>query len=139
MEVYQEEISIETHELKISDISQEVQTIVRKSNIVQGTVHVFNVGSTAVISTIEYEPGLLKDFPAMIQKIIPKGIPYEHDKTWGDNNGHSHLRATFMGPSLTVPIRDAQLLTGTWQQIVHIEFDHRPRNRSIIVTIQGKK
>ena len=138
MSVYQDEITIHTNELTITNISDKVQSIVKKSGLLVGMVNVFNIGSTAVISTIEYEHGLIKDFPAMIQKIIPKGIPYEHDKTWGDNNGHSHLRATLMGPSITIPFQQGRLLTGTWQQIVHIEFDHRSRNRQIMVTVYGE-
>lgn len=138
MPVYQDEIKFNTHELKITDLSNNVQNIINSSKLKNGLVNIFNVGSTAVISTIEYEGGLIKDFPEMIQKIIPQGIPYEHDKTWGDDNGHSHLRATLMGPSISVPFRDSNLLTGTWQQIVHIEFDHRPRNRVVAVTIIGE-
>ena len=120
MGVYQKNIDIKTKELSITDISSDVQTIVKKSGFLCGMVNVFNIGSTASISTIEYESGLIHDFPALIQKLIPYGENYRHNLTWNDDNGHSHLRATLMGPSITIPFKDRTLLVGTWQQIIHI-------------------
>ena len=94
-------------------------------------------GSTAAITTIEYEPGLINDFPEMLSRIIPKNIEYEHDNTWHDGNGHSHVRASLVGPSLTVPIINGKLTLGTWQQIVLLEMDTRPRNRNLILQIMS--
>ena len=122
----------------IKDITSSVGHIVQKSKITNGMVLVFVPGSTASITTIEYEPGLLKDFPALMDRIAPKNIEYEHQKRWHDGNGHSHVRASLMGPSLVVPVIDGRLELGTWQQIVFIDFDNRPRSRKIIVQVQGE-
>jgi secondary thiamine-phosphate synthase enzyme len=103
-----------------------------------GTVHIFNVGSTAVIGTIEYEPGLETDLPAMLDKLIPPSLEYGHELAWHDGNGHSHLQATLMGPSLTVPVAGGKLVLGTWQQIFHLECDVKPRDRKIVVTVTGE-
>lgn len=114
-----------------------MSNVVKDSNIENGIVTIFVAGSTAAITTIEYEPGLIKDFPEMLSRIIPKNIEYEHDITWHDGNGHSHVRASLVGPSLTVPIIDSKLTLGTWQQIVLLEMDTRPRNRTLILQIMS--
>jgi secondary thiamine-phosphate synthase enzyme len=120
------------------DITREVAGVVARSGIRTGTAHVFNVGSTAVIGTIEYEAGLEKDLPSLLDRLIPPSREYGHEQAWHDGNGHSHLQATLMGPSLTVPVADGELALGTWQQIFHLECDVKPRNRKIVVTVQGE-
>ncbi|MEM0029430.1 MAG: secondary thiamine-phosphate synthase enzyme YjbQ [Candidatus Nitrosocaldus sp.] len=120
------------------DISKYVSNAVVESRLRNGIVVLFVKGSTAAITTIEYEPGLLKDFPNMLERVAPKGIEYEHEKRWHDGNGHSHVRASLIGPSLTVPFIDGRLTLGTWQQIVLIELDVRSRERSIIMQIIGE-
>ena len=121
----------------VIDITTQVSNIVKDSNIENGTVTIFVAGSTAAVTTIEYEPGLINDFPEMLSRIIPKNIEYEHDNTWHDGNGHSHVRASLIGPSLTVPIINGKLTLGTWQQIVLLEMDTRPRNRNLILQIMS--
>ena len=121
----------------VIDITKQVSNVVKDSNIENGTVTIFVVGSTAAITTIEYEPGLINDFPEMLSRIIPKNVEYEHDNTWHDGNGHSHVRASLVGPSLTVPIIDSKLTLGTWQQIVLLEMDTRPRNRTLVLQIMS--
>ena len=103
-----------------------------------GLICIFVPGSTASITTIEYEPGLKKDFPKALEKIAPKNIEYFHHNTWHDDNGRSHVKASLMGPSLTVPINNGKLIHGTWQQIVFVEFDTRPRQRNIITNLIGE-
>jgi secondary thiamine-phosphate synthase enzyme len=120
------------------DITSQVAKNVEKSGINNGTVTLFIVGSTAGITTIEYEPNLLSDFKDMWDRVIPQNVPYQHDKTWGDGNGHSHVRASTLGPSLTVPFVNKKLTLGTWQQIVFVDFDNRPRSRKIAVQILGE-
>ena len=122
----------------VIDITQQLSNIIKESNIEKGIVIIFVSGSTAGITTIEYEPGLIHDFPSMLSRIIPKNIEYEHDNTWHDGNGHSHVRASLIGPSLTIPILQGKLTLGTWQQIVILEMDTRPRNRNVIVQIMGE-
>ena len=119
------------------DLTDEVQSMVGNSGISNGIVTLFLPGSTGGITTIEYEEGLLKDFPAMLERIAPKNIIYEHQKRWRDDNGHSHVRAAVIGPSLTVPFVKGKLTLGTWQQIVFIELDIQPRSRRLIVQIIG--
>lgn len=139
MGVYHEEITIKTHgENDIVDITDKVQQVVHQSHIRDGIACVFVSGSTGAITTLEYEPGLLKDLPRALEKIAPKGIYYEHHETWHDDNGHSHVRASILGPSLTVPLQDGVLVHGTWQQIAFIELDTRARTRKIIVQIIGE-
>ena len=118
------------------NITSEVDNVLAKSKIENGLVTVFSVGSTAGITTIEYEPGLIKDFPDMLDKIAPKGN-YKHDQTWGDGNGHAHLRSSLIGTSFSVPMVNGQMTLGTWQQIVLIDFDNRQRTRKIVVQILG--
>jgi secondary thiamine-phosphate synthase enzyme len=120
------------------DITHRVADTIKNGKIENGIVTIFVSGSTAAVTTIEYEPGLKKDFPAMLDRVAPKNIEYEHDNTWHDGNGHSHVRASLIGPSLTVPFNDKRLMLGTWQQIVLVETDTRPRERGIILQTIGE-
>ena len=120
------------------DITRSISKAVEDSKIKSGIVTVFIAGSTSAVTTIEYEPGLKIDFPNMLSRIAPKNLEYEHDKTWHDGNGHSHIRASLVGPSLTIPFKDGRLLLGTWQQIVILELDIRQRERKIILQIMGE-
>ncbi|MBI2854157.1 MAG: YjbQ family protein [Chloroflexi bacterium] len=122
----------------ILDITGRVVQAVHDSGVESGTATVFVAGSTAGVTTIEYEPGLLADFKAMWERAVPKGMQYQHDRAWGDGNGHSHVRASLLGPSLTVPFTNRSLLLGTWQQIVLVDFDNRPRARDLVVQIMGE-
>lgn len=123
---------------EIIDITPEVQKQLAATNIKEGTVTLFITGSTAGITTIEHEPGLLADFKAMWERLAPKDIPYQHDKAWGDGNGHSHCRASLLGASLVVPFSNNSLALGTWQQIVVVDFDNRARSRQIVVQVTGE-
>ncbi len=125
-------------ENSIIDLSSKVQKEVEASGLTNGIVTVFVPGSTGALTTMEYEPGLKQDFPAMLETISPKDKWYEHENTWHDHNGHSHVRASLVGGSLTIPFEEAKLLLGTWQQIVFIECDIRPRDREIILQIMGQ-
>lgn len=120
------------------DLTGEIQRIVSRSGIRTGIVHAFNVGSTAAIGMIEFEPGLAADLPEMLDRLIPPSRDYGHEQAWHDGNGHSHLQATLLGPSLTVPVSDGKLALGTWQQIFHLECDVRPRQRTVTVTVYGE-
>ena len=120
------------------DITGEVTRIVAASGIRMGTVHVFNVGSTAAVGTIEFEPGLERDLPAILDKIVPPSRNYGHERAWHDGNGHSHLQATLLGPSLVVPVALGKPVLGTWQQIFHLECDVRGRERTVVVTVTGE-
>ena len=120
------------------DITGEVTRIVAASGIRMGTVHVFNVGSTAAVGTIEFEPGLERDLPAILDKIVPPSRNYGHERAWHDGNGHSHLQATLLGPSLVVPVAQGKPVLGTWQQIFHLECDVRGRERTVLVTVMGE-
>lgn len=119
------------------DLTETVAVIVSSSGVQTGTVNVFNVGSTSAVGTIEFEPGLERDLPAILDKLIPPSRQYGHEQAWHDGNGHSHLQATLLGPSLTVPIAQGKLVLGTWQQIFHLECDVRGRQRTVIVTVVG--
>lgn len=125
-------------ECDLIDITAQVKREVLDSGINAGTVTVFISGSTAGISTIEYEPGLVSDFQGMWDRTVPRNITYQHDRRWGDGNGHSHVRASLLGPFLVVPFTDKTLLLGTWQQIVVADFDNRPRSREIVLQIMGE-
>ncbi|TEU04338.1 MAG: YjbQ family protein [Dehalococcoidia bacterium] len=125
-------------ECDLIDITAQVKREVLDSGINAGTVTVFISGSTAGISTIEYESGLVSDFQGMWDRTVPRNIPYQHDRRWGDGNGHSHVRASLLGPFLVVPFTDKTLLLGTWQQIVVADFDNRPRSREIVLQIMGE-
>ncbi|PYX99571.1 MAG: secondary thiamine-phosphate synthase enzyme [Acidobacteria bacterium] len=137
---------ISQHQLTIStsgqghmhDLTEDVAAAVAHSNIKTGVVNIFNVGSTAAVGTIEFEPGLEKDLPAILNKLIPPSRNYGHEQAWHDGNGHSHLQATLLGPSLTLPIAGGKLMLGTWQQIFHLECDVRERKRTLVLTIMGE-
>jgi secondary thiamine-phosphate synthase enzyme len=125
-------------ETDIIDITDHVSQAIEESSVSNGIATVFVAGSTAALTTIEYEPGLKHDFPQMLSRVAPKDIVYEHDNTWHDGNGHSHVRASLIGPSLTIPVVGGKLTLGTWQQIVFLEMDTRPRNRNVIVQMLGE-
>lgn len=123
---------------EMHDVTDGVAESVRQSGVTDGTVTVFVPGSTAGITTIEFEPGLRQDFPAAMERLAPRDLPYEHDRTWHDGNGHSHVRASMIGPSVTVPVAAGRLLLGTWQQVVLVDFDNRARDRRVVVTVVGE-
>ena len=136
---YHDYINLETkEEVDIKNITDEVFGVVRRSGIRNGMVTVFAVGATAAISCIEYEPGLLKDFPDALERPIPKDIEYAHHLRWHDGNGHSHVRATMLGPSLVVPVLNGTLPLGTWQQIIFIDLDRPARKRKVLVHVFGE-
>jgi len=122
----------------VLDVTDKVTDDLRKSSIREGLATVFVSGSTAGITTIEYEPGLVKDIRACFERLIPQGARYEHEKAWRDGNGHSHVRSALLKTSLTVPFVDRKLLLGTWQQIVLIDFDNRPRKRRVVTQFVGE-
>ena len=137
--IYHETIYLDTKgENDIIDITGKVKEIVKKSKIREGIVNVFIIGSTGAISTMEYEPGLKYDLAQALARIAPAEIKYKHHERWGDDNGRSHVKATIIGPSITVPIKDGEVILGTWQQIIFIELDTRPRSRKIMVTVIGE-
>ena len=125
-------------ECDIVDITPQVSEQLSQSGIDNGTVTIFVVGSTAGVTTIEFEPGLISDLQELWQRIAPKGITYNHDRRWGDGNGYAHVRASLLGASLVVPFSDKRLSLGTWQQIVLVDFDNRPRSRQVILQIMGE-
>jgi len=135
---YQQQISVSTKgHGDMHDLTAQVAAIVAAAGIRTGTVNVFNVGSTAAVGTIEFEPGLQHDLPTHLDTLIPPSREYGHEQAWHDGNGHSHLQATFLGPSLTLPIAEGKLLLGTWQQIFHLECDVHGRQRAVVVTVVG--
>ncbi|MGQ9596275.1 MAG: secondary thiamine-phosphate synthase enzyme YjbQ [Thermoproteota archaeon] len=137
--VLEEEFEIETKgELDIIDITEYIEKIISKKGIKNGLVNVFVPGSTGAVTTMEYEPGLLKDLPNALERVAPKNAYYEHEKMWHDGNGHSHIRASILGSSITIPIKDGSLRLGTWQQLVFVELDGRPRSRRLVVTCLGE-
>lgn len=139
MPALSERVSIKTKgEIDIINLTDRVERAVKKSGLHDGIVTVFVPGSTGALTTIEYEPGLLHDLPAALERVAPKDVNYEHDKRWHDGNGHSHIRASILGPSLTVPFINGGLTLGTWQQIVFVELDVRPRTRELVVQIIGE-
>ena len=138
MKVLTELISFSTKGFNdIKDITPLVIEKLKNSNLKNGIITLFVPGSTGGLTTMEYEPGLIKDISDLLEKIIPSNVPYAHNKTWGDGNGFSHLRASLIGPSLTVPFSNGELLLGTWQQIIFIDFDNRPRSRKLVIQIIG--
>jgi secondary thiamine-phosphate synthase enzyme len=137
--VVQEKITLWTEgHGDMHDLTEQVSKIVKESGIQTGIAHIFTVGSTAAVGTIEFEPGLQKDLPEFLDKLLPASKDYGHEQTWHDGNGHSHLQATLLGPSLSVPISAGQLVLGMWQQVYHLECDIRPRERAIVVTVLGE-
>ena len=136
--VYSGTISLETKgECDVVDITVQVSAEIDRSGIKNGIVDIFVSGSTAGITTIEFEPGVVQDFKDMWERIVPRDISYAHDMAWGDGNGYSHVRASILGPSLAVPLNDGRMALGTWQQIVLVDFDNRPRSRRLIVQVFG--
>ena len=139
-------MTVETKIIKIQskkendmiDLTDKISKAISDTKICDGIVTIFVQGSTGSIITIEYEPGLIKDFPNMLSRIVPTDINYGHEEMWHDGNGHSHVKASLVGPSLTVPFNDNKLCLGTWQQIVFVEFDTRNRNRDILLQIIGE-
>lgn len=119
------------------DITSEVARAVKDSGVESGVATVFVTGSTAGITTIEFEPGLVEDLDAAFERLFPRDLTYRHHERWGDDNGHSHIRATMLGPSLSVPFHRGDLMLGTWQQIILVDFDTRPRARNYVVQILG--
>ena len=139
MTVKTKQLSVHTRgEGDILDVTGAVAEAVVETKLKNGIVTVFVPGSTGALTTIEYEPGLLKDFPNMLERIAPKNLVYEHEKRWHDGNGHSHVRASLIGPSLTVPFANGRLTLGTWQQIIFMELDVRNRVRNLILQIMGE-
>ena len=141
-------LEIETHFIKfntrgrthILDITDKIQKVIDSSGFKEGNVTVFAIGSTTGISTVEFEPGLVQtDIPALYNKLAPYGPDYAHHNTWGDDNGAAHVRSTLTGSSMVIPFINGRLLTGTWQQIIFIDFDTRPRSREVVVQIMGEK
>ena len=122
----------------IHDLTARVAEIVAESGIRTGIAHVFNVGSTGAVGVIEFEPGLERDLPDILDRLMPPSRDYGHEQTWHDGNGHSHLQATLLGPSLTVPVSEGRPVLGTWQQIFHLECDVKPRRRTVVVTVVGE-
>ncbi len=120
------------------DITAEINAIIARSGIRTGICHVFNIGSTGIISTIEFEPGLEDDFPRILQALIPPSNLYGHEQAWHDGNGHSHLQSTLVGPEITLPVDNGKLDCGVWQQVFHYEADIKPHQRDIVVTVIGE-
>lgn len=131
-------LEFETHSGEVLDITDEVQEALGKTSLKTGLVTVFVTGATAAVTTIEYEDGLVADLGDALQRIAPVEIDYAHNERWHDGNGHSHIRASLLGPSLTVPFCEGRLMLGTWQQIVFLELDNRPRKRKVVVQIMGE-
>ena len=139
MQVITRTISIRSKgEGDMIDITSETSKILSQSKLKDGTITIFVSGSTAAVTTIEYEPGLRQDFPNMLSRVVPRNIEYQHENMWHDGNGHSHVRASLIGPSLTIPFKDSTLLLGTWQQIVFLEMDISKRERNLILQIMGE-
>lgn len=120
------------------DLTARVERLVGESGVRQGVAHLFVIGSTAALGTIEFEPGLQADLPQLLDRLIPPSRDYGHERAWHDGNGHSHLQATLLGPSLTVPVRERRLVLGTWQQVFLLECDIRARRRTVMVTVLGE-
>jgi secondary thiamine-phosphate synthase enzyme len=139
MKIISSELEFETtDQTDIIDISREVQERVLQFGIQDGNIILFISGSTAALTTIEFESGVVNDLRKAIERIAPRDIPYEHDRRWGDGNGYSHVRAALLGPSLSIPLKGGRPLLGTWQQVVLLDFDNRPRRRKVAVQIMGK-
>ena len=137
--VHQEQLTFETAGHRhVTDVTDRVVKIVGRSGVKAGIVQMFCVGSTAALGAIEFEPGLQRDLPEMLDRLIPPSREYGHEQAWHDGNGHSHLQATLLGPSLSVPVTDGKPVLGTWQQIIHLECDVRPRRRTVMVTVMGE-
>ncbi len=138
MVVYTGEITFNTPgEIEVIDITHDVSKIVSDSGLKNGIACVFVPGATGAITTIEFEDGLVFDIKTALQRLFPKGIEYKHELRWHDGNGHSHIRASFLGPSLSVPFKNRKLILGTWQQIIFLELDNKHHTRNLIVQVVG--
>ncbi len=138
MKVHNQTIELQTGGFPdIIDLSRQVNDVLTKSGVRNGVMTIFVPGSTAGVTTIEYEPGLLKDLPALCEKLAPRNVTYAHDATWHDGNGYAHLLAALFKPSLQVPVADGKLMLGTWQQVVLADFDNRSRRRSVVIQVIG--
>jgi len=138
--IVQNKISMSTKGFNdIQDITPALRDLLDDSEMKNGHIIVFVTGSTGALTTIEYEPGLLQDFPEMLEKIASMNTTYNHDRTWHDGNGYAHLRSSLIGPSITVPFEAGQMVLGTWQQVIFLDFDNRPRQRQLHVQIVGEK
>jgi secondary thiamine-phosphate synthase enzyme len=132
-------ISLNTHgNTDVIDISRELERMVVESGLKSGTVTIFCPSSTSGLTTVEFEPGAVSDLQYMFQELIPSSRDYAHNATWGDGNGHSHMRASLLGPSLTIPFIERTITLGTWQQVIYIDFDIKPRQRELVVQIMGE-
>jgi secondary thiamine-phosphate synthase enzyme len=137
--VHQERFPIKTRGHRhMHDLTGRVAEAVERSGIRTGVAHVFALGSTAAVSVVEFEPGLQRDVPEVLDRLIPPSREYGHEQAWHDGNGHSHIQATLLGPAVSVPVSDGAPVLGTWQQIFHLECDIRPRDRTVVVTIMGE-
>lgn len=123
----------------IKDLTADIEKMIEENGYTEGSVHLFVPGSTAALTTIEFEPGLLKDYPEFMDRLVPSGKIYHHDMTWHDGNGHSHIRAALQGPSLLIPFINGKLTLGTWQQVIFIDFDTRLRERTVVYQFIAKK
>ncbi len=128
-----------TGKTDLIDITKEVAVRVRDSDIIEGSVLIFVPGSTAALTTIEYESGVIEDLEKAIARLAPENLDYRHDARWGDGNGYSHVRAALLGPSLTIPVIEGKLMLGTWQQVILCDFDNRPRKRQVVVQVSGAR
>jgi len=128
-----------TAKTDLIDITREVSGTIRESGIVEGQVLVFVPGSTAALTTIEYESGVVEDLREAVERLAPEGMSYRHDARWGDGNGYSHVRAALLGPSLTIPVIEGKLVLGAWQQVILCDFDNRPRKRQVVVQVTGNR
>lgn len=138
MTVYRQDLNISTRSGGLTDISADINAIIARSGVTVGICHIFNQGSTGIVGSMEFEPGLEVDLPEVLNKLIPPGRNYAHEIRWPDGNGHSHIQATILGPEITVPVENGMLKTGVWQQIFHYEADVKPRKREITVTVIGE-
>ena len=137
--VYQQHFTLRTTgHGHVHDITGQVAEAVENAKITTGVAQVFCVGSTAAVGSVEFEPGLQRDVPEILDRLIPPSRQYGHEQAWHDGNGHSHLQATLLGPSLAVPVTDGKLVLGTWQQVFHLECDIRGRQRTVVVTVIGE-
>ena len=139
MTVVNDSLGIETRgDSDMIDLTDRLTLLLQKQKMKRGSMLVFVPGSTAALTTIEYEPGLKKDFTLLMERVVPRNARYYHEETWNDGNGHSHVRASMLGPSLAIPFAEGKLLLGTWQQIVLVDFDNRPRTRNLVVQFTGE-
>jgi secondary thiamine-phosphate synthase enzyme len=140
MEIKSYSVSVPTTaKTDLIDITREVSQRIRESGIAEGSVLVFVPGSTAALTTIEYESGVVEDLREAIERLAPEGVRYRHDARWGDGNGYSHVRAALLGPSLTIPVIEGRPVLGTWQQVILCDFDNRPRKRQVVVQVTGNR